>query len=162
MHMISDVLIANMLQSIIVAIGIFLYVVAAYGDIRSFHIPNKLVTAVAILGVLRLIVIADPSIAIQTVAITSIVFIVVFLLFWQNLVGGGDAKLITATALLVGYNNLFNFLLLMGICGAVVSLAVLVVRRVSSRSKTGLVVPYGVAIAGGAIVTLLFQPSLIG
>jgi prepilin peptidase CpaA len=146
-------------EKLVLLAGIVLFVVAAYGDIKIFKIPNKLVIAVAVLGVLRLIIIGDPSFAIHTVAVTTIVFIVVFLMFWRGLVGGGDAKLITAAALLVGYNSLLNFLLVMSLCGGLVSLVVLVMHWVSSQPKA---VPYGAAVAGGAIVTLLFQPSLLG
>jgi prepilin peptidase CpaA len=107
------------------------------------------------------------------VGASFLVFIAAFLLFWRGFVGGGDAKLIAATALLVGYHNLFSFLVLMGLCGVLVTLAVLVTGFRGWRSQVGvgsseplpkarLAVPYGVAIAGGGTVTLLFQPSLLG
>jgi prepilin peptidase CpaA len=93
-------------------------------------------------------------------------------LFWRGLIGGGDAKLIAATALLVGYHNLFSFLVLMSLCGLLVTLVMLVTRSRGWHSQVGvapeplpkarLAVPYGVAIAGGGIVTLLFQHSLLG
>jgi prepilin peptidase CpaA len=164
LHPIPDVLILNMLQAFILVIGIVLFAVAAYGDIRTLRIPNKLVIAVAVLGFLRLIVIGDLSIAIHTVVATATVFIVAFLLFWRNVVGGGDAKLITAAALLVGYKSLFNFLFVIGACGGLVSLVVLVTqwRSRSALPRVRLAVPYGVAIAAGGIVALLFQPSLMG
>jgi prepilin peptidase CpaA len=157
-------------EKIALLTGIALFVVAAYGDVKTLRIPNKLVIAVAALGVLRLIVLGDPGIAIQTVAASAIVFIAAFLMFWRGLVGGGDAKLITAAALLVGYNSLFNFLLVMGLCGGVVSLVMLATHWRSELvttdqqplPKVRLATPYGVAIAGGGIVTLLFQPSLLG
>ena len=111
-----------------------------------------------------LIVIGDLNVALYTVGASAFVFIAAFLLFWRGLLGGGDAKLITATALLVGYHNLFSFLVLMSLCGVLVTLAVLATHRSTpeSQPKARLAVPYGVAIAGGGIVTLLFQPSLLG
>ena len=160
------------METSILIIGIVLFVVAAYDDIKTLRIPNALVIAVAILGVLRLIVIGDLSVALYTMGASVILFIATFLLFWRGLVGGGDAKMITAAALLVGYHDLFPFLVLMSICGALVSLAVLVIHkylplwlgpRLAMLVPTArLAVPYGVAIAVGGIVTLLFQPSLIG
>jgi prepilin peptidase CpaA len=117
-------------------------------------------------------VIGDVTVALYTIGASTIVFIAAFLLFWRGFVGGGDAKLIPATALLVGYHDLFSFLVLMSICGALVSLAILVIHRylplwLGPRlallvPKARLAIPYGVAIAGGGIVTLLFQPSLLG
>jgi prepilin peptidase CpaA len=128
--------------------------------------------AVATLGIFRLIVISDLSIALYTTGASVLILFVTFLLFWRGFVGGGDAKLIPAAALLVGYHDLGSFLVLMCICGALVSLAVLVIhkhvplwlgpRLAMLAPRARLVVPYGIAIAGGAIVTLLFQPSLFG
>src|SRR6266478_2263934 len=125
----------DILETTILLLGIALFVAAAYGDVKTFRIPNWLVAAVAILGFLRLIVIGDLSVALYTVGASVIVFIVVFLLFWRGFVGGGDAKLMTATALLVGYHDLFNFLVLMSICGALLSLAILIMPRSSEQSQ---------------------------
>jgi prepilin peptidase CpaA len=158
--------------STILCEGIVLLVFAAYGDIKRLRIPNMLVAAVAVLGVLRLFVIGDLTTAVYTVGSSVIIFIMTFLLFWRGLLGGGDVKLLGATVLLVGYHNLFSFLFLMSICGALVSLVILFIHRylplhlgprIAVLVPTArLSVPYGVAIAGGAIVTLLFQHSLLG
>jgi prepilin peptidase CpaA len=142
------------LQTLISLVGIALFILAAYSDVKSFRIPNFLVAAVALLGVTRLIAVGDPSAAIHTIGASVTILAVGFVLFWQGLVGGGDAKLMTATALLVGYHNLFSFLVVMGICGALIALAALVIHRFP---KTRLVVPYGVAIATAGSVTLFFQ-----
>ena len=153
------------MQTLILLLGIALFAVAAYGDVRSHRIPNVLVAAVAALGLARLIVIGDLSNALYTISASVVVLVLTFLLFWRGFVGGGDAKLITATALLVGYHDLFHFLVLMSICGVLVTLAMLVTHRSSAKQpqpKARLAVPYGVAIAGGGIVTLLFQTSFIG
>jgi prepilin peptidase CpaA len=163
----------DILEKSVLVLGIALFVVAAYGDVKTLRIPNPLVIAVAVLGLVRLLVIGDLNIALHTVGASLIVFIAAFLLFWRGFVGGGDAKLIAATALLVGYYNLFGFLVLMSLCGLLVTLAVLVtgfrgwwsqihVGSPEPQPKARLAVPYGVAIAGGGIVTLLFQPSLLG
>ena len=103
MHIISDALISNILQEIILIIGIALFIAAAYGDIKSLRIPNKLAIAVATLGVVRLLVLGDVSAALYTVGASAIVFIVTFLLFRRGILGGGDVKLLSATVLLVGY-----------------------------------------------------------
>jgi prepilin peptidase CpaA len=152
----------HILETGILLLGTALFVAAAYGDVKTLRIPNALVAAVATLGLFRLFVIGDLSVALHTVGAGVIVLIVVILLFWRGFVGGGDAKLMTATALLVGYHDLFNFLVVMSICGALLSLAILVTHRSSEQPqpKARLAVPYGVAIAAGGIVTLLFQSSL--
>ncbi len=158
------------MESVILLSGIALFVAAGYGDVKTLRIPNSLVIAVAALGLLRLILIGDLSVALSTLGASAIIFITTFLLFWRGFVGGGDAKLMTAAALLVGYHGLFNFLVLMSLCGALVSLAVLymgwssvvVTSDEQPLPKARLAVPYGAGIAGGAIVTLLFQSSLLG
>jgi prepilin peptidase CpaA len=162
----------NIVEIPILVLGIALFIAAAYGDIKSLRIPNNLAIAVAVLGIVRLLVIGDLNTAIYTVGTCAIVFIVAFLLFWREILGGGDAKLLSATVLLVGYHDLLSFLFIMSICGALVSLAVLFVHRylplwLGPRlavlvPKARLAVPYGVAIACGGIVTLLFEPSLLG
>jgi prepilin peptidase CpaA len=157
------------LQTIISFVGIAIFIAAAYSDVKSFRIPNLLVAAVAWLGVTRLIVIGDPSAAVYTVGASVIILVIGFVLFWQGIVGGGDAKLITAAVLLVGYHDLYSFLVLMGICGALISLAVLVIHRflplyagprLALVLPTTLAVPYGVAIAAAGSVTLFFQSPL--
>jgi Flp pilus assembly protein protease CpaA len=114
------------LETPILVLGIAFFAVAAYGDVKTYRIPNALVIAVAILGVFRLVTIGDLTTALYTLGASVLVFIVAFLLFWRGLVGGGDAKLITAAASLIGYHDLLSFLLAMSICGGVVSLAVLI------------------------------------
>ena len=146
------------MQTIISLVGIALFLVAAYSDVRFFRIPNFLVAAVALLEVTRLIMIGDPGIAYYTVAASAKLLITGFLLFWQGFIGGGDAKLVTAAVLLTGYNDLFSFFVFMSICGAVISLAAFVTNR-KQKAKT-LYIPYGVAIATAGSMTLFFQTPL--
>jgi prepilin peptidase CpaA len=166
----------EILETVILLLGMALFVAAAYGDVKTHRISNWLVAAVAVVAIARLIVIGDLGFALYTVGASLLVFIATFLLFWKGLVGGGDAKLLSATALLVGYHDLLNFLVLMSLCGALVSIAILATRRGALFSlvmrlihggstqpeKLQLAVPYGTAIAAGAIVTLLFQSSILG
>jgi len=144
------------LDTIILLAGITLFVFAADGDVKSFKISNSLVAAVALLGITRLIGISDPSVALYTVCASLAILAVGFVLFWQGFCGGGDAKLVAAAALLVGYHDLLSFLLLMSISGVVVSMTVIVTHW-SSKRKAKLAVPYGVAIATAGGVTLFFQ-----
>jgi len=147
------------LQTIISLAGIALFIVAAYSDLKSFRIPNLLVAAVALLAVARLIVVCDPTAAVYTVGASLIVLAIGFVLFWQRIVGGGDAKLIRATALLIGYHDLLSFVVFMSICGAFISLAAFITNR-QQKAKT-LYIPYGVAIATAGSVTLLFQSPFV-
>ena len=163
------------MQKVILVAAIGIFAVAAYGDMRTRRIPNVLALAIAVLGLGRIIIAQDPVAAAYTLIAAAAMLGVGFLLFWRGVLGGGDAKLIAATALLVGYHDLVEFLFLMSLCGLPLALAVLARDKLGlGRSKrpaepaaatdpeTGAAilsrstVPYGVAIsAAGAVIILL-------
>jgi prepilin peptidase CpaA len=168
-------------QTAILVVGIGILGIISYGDVRTRRIPNVLSVAIAILGLLRIILVHNPVSAGETLAAGVAIFAAGLLLFWKGAIGGGDAKLVAATALLVGYHDLFNFLLLMSVCGGGLALAMLArdtlslqLRFASRQAKTPSAmgtderittalrstVPYGVAIAAAGVVTLIFNTSL--
>jgi prepilin peptidase CpaA len=164
------------LQALILLLGMGLFTVVAYGDVRARRIPNALVLGVAALGLFRLIVAADAITAVYTLTAAAAVFAAAFLLFWRGYLGGGDVKLMAATALLVGYHDLCGFLLVMSVCGALVALAVFTADKLGwgplpnsaelspaqqeDREKLARVtVPYGVAIAAAGVLILFLQSS---
>ena len=163
-------------QTAILIVGLGVLAVIAYGDMRSRRIPNALSLAIAILGLLRIILVHDPVTAGHTLAAGAAIFTAAFLLFWYGAIGGGDAKLVAAAVLLVGYHDLFGFLFLMSLCGGVLALASLAAETFdlsfrrrprgshassigqSGRDRAGLkgsTVPYGVAIATAGVITLI-------
>jgi prepilin peptidase CpaA len=160
------------LQTTILLLGAALFVITAYGDVTTRRIPNALVAAVAALGLFRITFSGDASAVLYTIAASGAIFVATFLLFWRGLLGGGDVKLMSATALLVGYHDLTAFLFVMSICGALISLAVLARQKLAPptaspgqeplQTSARLTVPYGVAIAAAGILTLFFQSSLSG
>jgi prepilin peptidase CpaA len=156
-----------MLQKVIAFAAIALLAAAAYGDIKTFRIPNALVGTIAALGIFRLILLADPIVAIYAVSFGLLSFLIGLVLFSRGIVGGGDVKLLTATILLIRYRDLYEFVALMSVAGALLSVAILIHNHRPLVSeprlpvpKTHLPVPYGVAIAAAGIVTLLLQPLL--
>ena len=62
-------------KKLILYLGIILLLVAAYGDVTTRRIPNLLVTAVALLGIIYLILIGNIEIALYTVGVSFLVFI---------------------------------------------------------------------------------------
>ena len=167
------------MQTVILFLGIGIFALVAYGDVRRRRIPNVLAVAIGALGLVRMILAGDPSAFLHTLTAGAAVFAAAFLLFWRGLVGGGDVKLLTAASLLVGYHDLLSFLFLMSLCGAVVSLAVVATNKLApwlrpiprpatvvSRQPEGtparLSVPYGVAIAAAGVVILVLQSSAPG
>ena len=79
--------------------------------------------------------------------------------------GGGDAKLLAASALWLGYDHLMPFLVLVSLLGGVLALLILGYRRfvpmaavvgtvpkwAARLHENGTGIPYGIAIAGGAL-----------
>jgi prepilin peptidase CpaA len=156
------------LQTAVLILGICIFAVVAYRDIRTRRIPNEFIVALLALAAFRIALGREPTAALYTLAAGVVLFAATFLLFWRGLLGGGDVKLMTATAFLIGYHDLFQFLFVMSISGALVALAVLSRDRLGRRAVTApapegrqtsarLTVPYGVAIAAAGIVTLLVQ-----
>jgi prepilin peptidase CpaA len=166
-------------QTAILVVGIGILGVISYGDVRTRRIPNVLSLAIAILGLLRVILAHNPVLAGQTIAAGVVIFAAAFLLFWHGAIGGGDAKLVAAMALLIGYHELLSFLFLMSLCGGALALAVLardklrprLLRLLRLASVTSAnppqcgaapprsTVPYGVAIAASGVITLILEAS---
>ena len=165
------------MQSVVLIAAISLFAVIAYSDVRSRRISNPLSLAIAILGLVRIVLAYDAVAAAQTVAAASITFAATFLLFWRGAIGGGDAKLIAATVLLIGSHGLLRFLFLMSICGGVLALTTLAqdqfrVRHWHSHQArkalgtettnritetTNTTVPYGVAVAAAGVISLILE-----
>ena len=122
------------------------------------HDPSNseiLVAAVALLGIIRLIMIGNVKIALYTVGVSFLVFIAGTVIFAHGLIGGGDVKLITAVALLIGYRDSIGFLLLAVICGAV--------QYVIAGMVASTAIPLGVAIAiAGSMMLLIRRIPLAG
>ena len=164
------------MRSVMLITAICLFAVIAYSDLQSRRISNTLSLAIAVLGLLR-IALAHDATAPQTLAAASITLAATFLLFWVGMIGGGDAKLIPATVLLVGSHGFVRFLLLMSFCGGVLALTILVRHnfRVGNWGRSERVctsmgatiaeriagsvdtVPYGVAIAAAGVISLVLE-----
>jgi prepilin peptidase CpaA len=135
-----------------------LLIVAAAGDALYFRIPNQLILLIA--GLFLPVALAAglglPAIGTH-LAISGAVLLGGFLLFAFGLFGGGDAKLLAAAALWLGWPALLPFLLWTalagGVLGVLISLRVLYdkfIRNVPVNRD----VPYGIALAAGAIIAL--------
>jgi prepilin peptidase CpaA len=128
---------------------------AAFTDLRRRQIDNWLNLAIA-LGApvfwwsqgLSL----WPDIAIQ-LAVAMGAFVVFAGLFAFKVMGGGDVKLLTALALWVPFFEYMQLLLIMSIAGGVLTIA-LVYWHTARHQRDRIAIPYGVAIAFGALWTL--------
>jgi prepilin peptidase CpaA len=140
---------------------------AMASDIASMTISNRLCLTLAALFPLAALAFGFTPAAIGTHALTgAIALAVTFALFSLNWMGGGDAKLIAATALWFGPTpDLANYLLLASLIGGALTLFILVARAVH-KPTTGVIfldrlltssvgIPYGVALGSAAIAVFL-------
>jgi prepilin peptidase CpaA len=164
------------MHSAVLTAAVGILVIVAYEDVRRRRIPNALSLATAALGFARTACAGDLIDAGHTLAAAIIMFAITFALFQRGAIGGGDAKILPATVLLIGYPELVGFLFLMSLCGGVLALTTLALERLdlsfrrfrrgahvasagrSDRARVaskGSTVPYGVAVAIAGVITLI-------
>ena len=149
-----------------------LMAVAAFEDLRRLTIPNAVVMALCALWPVYFAAAPSSTIAggLGAAACAAAVFVAGALLFSRGLVGGGDVKLLTAATLWAGSGMtpaLLSLTALLGGALALLRLSAIGLRAVlaptlgaaSTRPARAAPVPYGVAIAGAALVVTL-PPNL--
>ncbi len=100
-----------------------------------------------------------PDIAIQ-IGCAALVFGLFVAVFAFGMMGGGDVKLIGALALWLPLVPLLRMLVLMSLLGGVLTLGMLLHAKLRRpRRDAPIEVPYGVAIAIGALI-VLYEPIL--
>ena len=150
-------------EALLVLLAILL-VVAAVIDVRTFTISNGLNATVALLAPVYWWSIGLPlwpDAAIH-VAVAIAVFLVLAVTFYIGMMGGGDVKLAAAIALWFSPATTLKFLVIMSLAGGLLTLLVMAIhkKRGNPRPAAELPdgapaakpeVPYGVAIAAGAL-----------
>lgn len=152
-----------------------LLVIAAAWDVKNFTIPNGIPILLIVSYLLFATVMpnafdwADSGLGLVVLGVTGIG------LYHWRLVGGGDVKLMAAVGPWIGFKAISAFLLFVSISGAWLAIALLIGRyavaavrwmhgTTASGSlprvlKCGAPVPYGVAIAAGALLAAMnFNP----
>jgi prepilin peptidase CpaA len=144
--------------------------VAAFEDFRRLVIPNLLPIALCLLWLLY--VAAAPSLygALASIGCALAVFFVGAALFARGWLGGGDVKLLAAAALWAGPAGTPTLLMLTAVIGGALALVLLLpftaqiltaaralLGQPPTEPKRGLAmpIPYGVAIAGAALLVTL-------
>ena len=153
-----------------------LVLAAAVRDATSFTIPNWISLALAAVFPAAALAAGVPILTIGLhVAVAAAVLAAGMIMFALRWLGGGDAKLCAAVALWVGWPALINFGVGMGLAGGVLALLLLSMRSTQFRplvllgpawlsrlSEPGQGVPYGVAIAAGALLAFPLTPFAAG
>lgn len=140
---------------ILAALLVLLLLSAGVEDVRFRTIANWKNAAIASLAVPWWFAIGIepwPGMAIQ-IGVALATFAMFTGAFALGMMGGGDVKMIAALALWFPLQSLFAMLLVMAIAGGVVTLVMLIDHR--RRNSPGQPeIPYGVAIACAALITL--------
>ena len=151
------------------AIGLTLFpatmAFAAASDLLTMTIANRIsLILVAGFAMVALLCGLSGGALLSHFAAGAAVLAAAFLCFAYRWVGGGDAKLAAATALWLGFGNLFDYLIYASILGGALTLLIMLFRTMPlpsllagsewakrlHRHDAG--IPYGIALAAAALI----------
>ncbi len=149
-----------------------LVIVGALSDAATYTIPNRISLALIVLFPVTALACGLPLSAIgMNLAVGVAGLLIGMLLFALRWIGGGDAKLFAASALWLGLTPALSFVSFTAIAGGVLAASLLALRSAPVRamvpqgpawferlSKPGESVPYGLAIAVGALAAFPLSP----
>jgi prepilin peptidase CpaA len=140
---------------------------AAISDARTLRIPNILCGAIAALFAAHAAIDLTAMEAITAIGLAVVTLVAGFFAFARGKVGGGDVKLLAVCMAWAGPAHAIELLVVTGLVGGVIGLALLSpylarqtagLQRHWPQSETAATsaarapMPYGVAIAAGALV----------
>jgi prepilin peptidase CpaA len=137
---------------------------AASSDLLTMTTSNRLSIALAG-GFFLLTLITGMSLYAfgMHLAAAAVVLVTAFVFFSKGWIGGGDAKLVAATALWFGFDYLLDYLIYASLFGGALTLAIIQFRKLPLPAalarhtwilrlhETGAGVPYGIALAAAAL-----------
>ncbi|MBU4434720.1 MAG: prepilin peptidase [bacterium] len=155
------------LQILLLLVFPALAIVAALKDVTSYTIPNWISLALVAAFLPAAAVSGAPLPALGLCLATGLGGLLIGMgMFAAGWIGGGDAKLFAASGLWIGWPAALPFMLATGLAGGAVTMGILALRSgwlepvlagspawVRKLSAQGGDIPYGVAIAVGALAT---------
>ena len=162
-----------MIQAAILVIFPLCMAMAATSDLLTMTIPNRL-SVVLVLSFLAIAPLAGLSLSEigMHAAAGAAVFAACFALFALNIMGGGDAKILPASALWFGFNpSLMTYLVYVSLLGGLLSLIIVALRanensllasgvRVPQTMLHARKIPYGIAIGAAAFLAFPESPLM--
>jgi prepilin peptidase CpaA len=146
---------------------------AACSDLLTMTIPNRLsVVLIASFALIAPLAGLSMHDMLMHFAAGGAVFAACFVLFAFNIMGGGDAKILTASAIWFGWNDtLVNYLAYVSILGGFLSVIILMMRTqhnfilaygipVPETMLHKKKVPYGIAIGAAAFLAYPTSPLM--
>jgi prepilin peptidase CpaA len=147
-----------------------LLIYAAWHDISTMTIPNwvSIALGVAFIPAALTCGLSAPQIGMH-LAVGAATLLICATLFYLNIFGGGDAKVISAASLWMGLAGANRFVFCMAVAGGCLALLLIILRRMKISSKRPWAkrllspsegAPYAVAIAIGALLAAPASPML--
>lgn len=142
-----------------------LVIAAAVRDLTSYTIPNWISGAlIAAFAAAALVFGLPPATVGVDAAVCGVALVIGMGMFAMGWIGGGDAKLFAAAALWLGLTPSLTYLFVTALAGGLLAVSLLGLRSAPARAvlpqgpawfvrlrEPGAAVPYGVAIAIGAL-----------
>jgi prepilin peptidase CpaA len=162
-----------------VCVAVSMLYASAVSDFKRFTIPNEYPLALIVLFVVAFIAVTflKPDLSVFfSFSSHFVAFVVVLLitaaLYAFKLLGAGDSKLMAAVGLWLGIGGLVPFLFYMSVGGGLLAAATLYLKKkpfvttppegswLDTSQKGENRLPYGMAIAFGAVMAFLFNGYL--
>jgi prepilin peptidase CpaA len=155
----------HLFHALILLVFPLLAIVAALKDATSYTIPNWIVLALLAAFPVAALALGLPLQVIGLQAGVGLIGLICGLaMFARGWIGGGDAKLFAAATLWLGWPAALTFVAVTGLAGGALAVMLLLLRSSALKAvmpigpawfnrltTTGENVPYGVAIAVGAL-----------
>jgi prepilin peptidase CpaA len=162
----------DLVKPLVLGVFAVLVIAAALKDLASYTIPNWISVALTLAFAPAALAV---GVSLASVGLAYAVGVGVLMLaagmFALGWIGGGDAKLMAASALWVGLRGLAPFALYTGLFGGALALGLVALRSAWIRPILGAApawarrlatpgesAPYGVAIAAGALAAFALHP----
>lgn len=167
---------ASFLQALCALVFAALVIVAALKDASSYTIPNWIpLGLIAAFPVAALAAGLPWTAALAHLGVGAAALVAGMAIFALRWAGGGDAKLLAAVSLWLGWPTLAQFLIVTAIAGGTLSIGLLTLRSAAFRPLVLLApgwvarlaepkgdIPYGLAIAAGALMAFPASPLAAG
>lgn len=163
-----------MVTAAIFAIFPFCLALAAFNDLFSMTIPNRISLALLVSFVVLAPLSGMPVLEVGEHLLTGVLVLAVCLIFFaMGVMGGGDAKLLTAAAVWFGFgSSLTEFAVYVSVFGGMLTLILLILRsQAAAIQALGMQlpgslllekkIPYGIAIAVGGFIAYPSSPMMV-
>lgn len=143
-----------------------LLLLAAVEDGWRARISNLVVGLVAVLAIIALLLVGAQIAFWQNLLLMALVLTAGTLMFAKGWMGGGDIKLLAACCLWLDLSTGWKMLVAVAIAGGLETFLLLILRKLPWAEQWGTKssifrrrggIPYGIAIAGGMLLTLAWS-----